>query len=203
MKILHLFVLFIFIFCIWSYGHTIVVSGSFITKIDGSSAIINAWKTVNPSTSFLQIYATYNNSSAVNLNRDDKNLHVMNTHLATSKNPSASTQAVIAWIAIDSVKSTYKVQARIATKNGWTEHSNVTLSSSEGDEKPSNEVQVEISDDGYIINVVWMSEITANHNKVIRANFSTDGGMTWSGAKTISPQNNESMDLPEENNFKS
>lgn len=174
------FMIFLFILCAWTTPSN-AQSTRVVTKIDGFGQIANVWQTTDPFNYLSKIQGTYGNISPSVVDLTSTSIeHATDPRIAASSDGSASTRAAAVWKAFDISTFNYIVQATIATSGGWVT-SPTTLSLNDGSELPLDDVRLDISADGSLINVIWSAYDTVSGNTNTRAQISTDGGSTWSG----------------------
>lgn len=174
----------VFIYAICFCASVVYAGGSPEIKVDGYDEIVVVWHDTDVSTGFLKIFGSYGTASPITVELTDPGLfHAYSPLLATSHS-NASFTAVAVWKAWDLLAGAQVLQAAVAGTSGWTMHSGFTVSNPIN-EIPQNEYNVDISDDGLIIGICWTTYIISTGDVVVRKNYSTDGGVTWSGPVTL------------------
>lgn len=160
-------------FCKNSYAQ-----GGLAVKIDGSQQIVSVWQQPDPISSYLEIAGSYGNSTPPTVIITDPTLeHAFNPILMTSRSNLATNKAVAIWKAYEFSSGNFSIQLSIATSLGWTAGSITTFS--DPNEMPSNVYHGDISDDGQVIVVEWLTEIISSGAEMIRRAQTTDGGSNW------------------------
>lgn len=171
------------IYCL--VGVAYAVPGNPDVKVDGYNEVVSIWHQDHVTTGFLTVNGAYGTSSpTTTVITDPSSVHAFSPVLAASHSNTTATTAVAVWKAYDLTTGDYIIQAAVASTSGWTANSGVTLSDSVN-EIPQDEYRVDISDDGSIIGVQWVTYLIATGDIAVRRVVSTDGGSTWSSPMTL------------------
>lgn len=155
-------------------------------KIDGYNQIITVWQEIDTIAQSLKIMGSYGNSNPKSVVLTDPfTIDASNPVLASSQSKSKkNVTAAVVWKALDLKTKKQMLQVAVATNDGWSTDSTITISDPDN-EIPQNQYQIEVSENGLVIGVVWSSLIISEGKIVTRRVYSDDRGESWSKPTTL------------------